>query len=280
MEEEMDNELRFHIERYAEDLVSTGVAIEEAKRRAKIEFGAVEARKEECREALGLRLLDELRGDLLFALRMLRKAPAFTLVAIVSLALGSGANTAIFSVVNGVLLNPLPYPEPDQLVALYTHAADGSRSTTSYPNFLDWTHDNHSFDSLAIYRPDSFSFTGLAESERIPAEMISASFFPLLGVQPVLGRTFLAAEDELGASPVVMISDGFWKRKLDSSSDALGKRISLNGTAYTIIGVIPTNFHYYARNFQASDVYLPIGQVTSPDFVTGESPTERMWLAG
>jgi predicted permease len=266
MEEEMDNELWFHIGLYTEDLVSKGVAIEEAKRRAHAEFGAVEARKEECREALGLRLLDELRADLRYAFRTLWRAPAFTLVAIVSLALGIGANTAIFSVVNGVLLNPLPYQEPDQLVALYTGMSDGSRATTSYPNFLDWAHDNNSLASLAMYRADSFSFTGLAESERIPAEMVSASFFPLLGVHPVLGRTFLATEDELGGSPVVLISEGFWKRKFGSSSDVLGKPIWLNGTAYTIIGVIPANFHFYARNFQASDVYVPIGQYNVSGF--------------
>src|SRR5690349_1183564 len=183
MEREMERELRFHIERFTEDLVRSGVPLEEAGRRARVEFGAVQARKEECREALGLRLFDELRGDLRYALRMLRKAPAFTTVAILSLAIGIGANTVLFSVVNGVLLNPLPFPHPDQLVALYTRTAEGWPSTTSYPNFLDWTHGNHSFGAIAIYRPDSFSVTGTAESERIPAEMVSAGFFSLLSVQ-------------------------------------------------------------------------------------------------
>ena len=266
MEREMDDELRFHIERCTEDLVRKGIPIEEAKRRAQVELGAIEARKEECREALGLRLFDELRGDLRYAFRMLRKAPAFAIVAVFSLTIGIGANTALFSVVNGVLLNPLPYPDPDQLVALYTRMADGSPSTTSYPNFLDWEHYNHSFAAIAMYRPDSFSVTGTAESERIPVEMVSAGFFPLLGVQPVVGRTFLPAEDQLGASPVVMISDGLWKRRFGSSPDILGKPIMLNGSAYSIIGVIPANFHYYARNFQPSDLYFPICQYNVSGF--------------
>jgi predicted permease len=266
MEGEMDCELRFHIERFAEDLVRNGIPVEEAKRRAQVEFGATEARKEECREALGLRLLDEFRGDFRYAFRMLRKAPGFATVAILSLAIGIGANTALFSIVNGVLLNPLPYPDPDRLVVLYTRTADGSPSTTSYPNFLDWAHANHSFAAVAIYRPDSFSVTGTAESERVPAEMVSAGFFPLLGVQPVLGRTFLPAEDQLGASPVVMIGSGLWKRRFGSSSDILGKPVMLNGTAYSIIGVVPAGFHYYARNFQPADIYFPIGQCNVSGF--------------
>ena len=266
MEREMESELRFHIERYTEDLVRSGVSMEEARRRAGAEFGAMEARKEECREAVGLRILDEWHGDVRYAFRMLRKAPAFTTVAIVSLAIGIGANTALFSVVNGVLLNPLRYPHPDRLVALYTRTADGAPSTTSYPNFLDWARDNHSFAAVATYRPDSFSVTGNAESERIPAEMVSASFFPLLGVQPMLGRTFLPAEDQLGASPVVMIGGGLWERRFGASPDVLKKPLMLNGTPYTIVGVIPANFHYYARNFQPSDIYFPIGQYNVSGF--------------
>ena len=266
MEREMDCELRFHIERFVEDLVRNGMPVEEAKRRAQVEFGAIEPRKEECREALGLRLLDELRGDLRYAFRMLRKAPGFTTVAMLSLAIGIGANTALFSIVNGVLFNPLPYPNPDRLVVLYTRTADGSPSTTSYPNFLDWARANHSFAAMATYRPDSFSVTGTAESERVPADMVSASFFPLLGVQPALGRTFLPNEDQLGASPVVMIGSGLWKRRFGSSLDILGRPIMLNGTAYTIIGVIPAGFHYYARNFQPADIYFPIGQCNVSGF--------------
>jgi predicted permease len=199
--------------------------------------------------------------DLKFGLRTLAKNPGFTAVAIITLAVGIGANTAIFSVVNGVLLNPLPYWQPDGLVALYS-----GPSSLSYPNFLDWVRDNRSFSALAAFRADDFNFTGMGEPERVPAEMVSASFFPLLGVKPVTGRTFLPEEDQVGAAPVVLISEGLWKRKFGSSTEALGTALALNGTVYSIAGVIPASFHYNGRNFHPSDVYVPIGQWNDPAF--------------
>ncbi len=204
--------------------------------------------------------------DLRYGLRMLMKNPGFTVVAVLTLALGIGANTALFSVVNGVLLNPLPYPEPDRLVALYSRTTDSPRWSISYPNFLDWVHDNRSFSALAAYRADDFNLTGMGEPERVPAEMISASLFPVLEVKPVIGRTFLPEEDQVGAATVVLISGGFWKRKFGSAPDAVGKTLTLNGEAYTIVGVIPADFHYNANNFQPSEVYVPIGQWKEPAF--------------
>ncbi len=204
--------------------------------------------------------------DIRYGFRMLAKNPGFTAVAVVTLALGIGANTALFSVVNGVLLNPLAYWQPDRLVALYSRTAEFPRSSISYPNFLDWVRDNRSFSALAAYRADDFNLTGMGEPERVPAEMISASFFPLLGVKPTLGRTFLPNEDQGGTAPVALISGGFWKRKFGSSPDAVGKTLALNGTAYTIVGVIPANFHYQGNNFHQSDVYVPIGQWNDPTF--------------
>ncbi|MBZ5670067.1 MAG: ABC transporter permease [Acidobacteriia bacterium] len=204
--------------------------------------------------------------DLKYGLRMLAKNPGFTAVAIITLALGIGANTAIFSVVNGVLLNPLRYAEPERLVALYSRTPDSPWWSISYPNFLDWVRENRSFSALAGYRTDSFDLTGIGEPERLPAEMISASFFPLLGVRPAIGRTFLPEEDQIGAAPVVLISDGFWKRKFGAAPDAVGKTLTLNGTAYTIVGVIPADFHYSGNNFHLGDVYVPIGQWNDPTF--------------
>ncbi len=133
--------------------------------------------------------------DIKFGLRTLAKNPGFTVVAVITLALGIGANTAIFSVVNGVLLNPLPFAQPNRLVALYTRDSKFDQMSISYPNFLDWVRDNQSFSGLAAYRGDNFNLFGVGEPERIPAEMISANFFPLLGVQPVIGRVFLPQED-------------------------------------------------------------------------------------
>ena len=204
--------------------------------------------------------------DLRYGLRMLAKNPGFTAVAVLTLALGIGANTAIFSVVNGVLLNPLPFWQADRLVNLYSRDSNFTQASISYPNFLDWVRDNRSFSALAGYRADDFNLTGMGEAERVPVEMISAPFFPILGVKPVLGRNFLSEEDQEGAAPVALISGGLWKRKFGSSPDVLGKSMMLNGTAYTIVGVIPADFRYTANNFHLSDVYVPIGQWKEPLF--------------
>jgi predicted permease len=204
--------------------------------------------------------------DLKYGLRMLAKHPGFTAVAVGTLALGIGANTAIFSVVNGVLLNPLPYSQPDRLVALYSRTAQFAHSSISYPNFLDWVRDNHSFSALAAYRSDDFNLTGMGEPERLPGDMVSADFFPLLDVKPVIGRTFTAAQDQVGAGPVVLISGGLWKRKFGSSPNVLGKTLTLDDKAYTVIGVIPSRFYFRGNNYQRGDVYIPIGQWNDPTF--------------
>jgi predicted permease len=204
--------------------------------------------------------------DVRYGLRMLRKNPGFTAVAVITLMLGIGANTAIFSVVSGVLLNPLPYPEPERLVALYSKTPDSDRSYISYPNFLDWARDNRSFHALAAYRGNDFNLTAMGEPERVPGEMVSATFFPILGVKPALGRTFLASEDQVGAAPVVVISHGLWKRKFGSAPDVVGKAMTLDGRSYTIIGVLPANYSYIGNNYHRSDVFTPIGQWNVTDF--------------
>ena len=205
--------------------------------------------------------------DLRYGLRMMAKNPGFTAVAVLTLALGIGVSTTLFSVVNGVLLNPLPYPQPDRLVALYSRTADSPRWSIPYPNFLDWVRDNRSFSALAAYREEDYNLTGMGEPERVAGEMVSASFFPVLGVKPALGRTFLPEEDQVGARPVVLISDSLWKRKFGSAPDAVGKTLTLSGAGYTIVGVIPASFHYSGYNFgSGSDVYAPIGQWNDPTF--------------
>ena len=205
--------------------------------------------------------------DIRYAVRILSKAPGFTIIAIVTLALGIGANTALFSVVDGVLLNPLPYTQPDRIVAVYTHTRTFNHSSISYPNFLDWVRENRSFSGLAAFREDDMNITGVGEPERLRTEMISANFFAVLGVKPVVGRTFFAKEDQIGAAPVVLLSEGLWKRKFGGSADAVGKSVSLNGTSYTIVGVIPGDFHYASGNFRFNtDIFVPIGQWDAPLF--------------
>jgi predicted permease len=199
--------------------------------------------------------------DVQYGLRMLLKNPGFSAIAIVTLALGIGANTALFSVVNGVLLNPLPYQEPERLVALYAKSKEFPRSSISYPNFLDWQRENRSFTALAAFRSDDLNLTGVGEPERLRAEMISATFFPILGVKPVFGRVFSEQEDQLGGTPVIMISEWLWKRKFGGSLDVIEKSISLNAKLYNVVGVIPGSFHYQNNNFFSNaEVFVPIGQ--------------------
>ncbi|MDE3136697.1 MAG: ABC transporter permease [Acidobacteriota bacterium] len=205
--------------------------------------------------------------DIRYGLRILAKSPGFAAVAILTLALGIGANTALFSVVNGVLLNPLPFSQPDRLVAMYERSAQFEKQSISYPNFLDWLRDNRSFSEMAAFREDDFDLTGMGMPQRVTVEMVSASFFPLLGVKPVIGRTFLPQEDELGGRPVVLLSDGFWHSKYGGSPSVLGRSITLNNTDYTIIGVIPAGFRYQSGNFHRdTQVFVPIGQWSDPIF--------------
>jgi len=204
--------------------------------------------------------MEALWSDVKFGVRMLLRSPGFALVAIFTLALGIGANTALFSLVNGILLSPLRFPEADRLVTLYQHKPAFEYGSISYPNFQDWQRDNQSFQSIAGFRDDDFSLTGLGEPQRINGVMVSANFFPTLGVNPVIGRDFDPQQDVLGGKPEVMIGAGMWKTKFGSTPDAIGKTLTLNGTPYTIVGVVPSSFHLYMQNFRNSDIYVPIGQ--------------------
>jgi predicted permease len=211
--------------------------------------------------------MQTLPQDMRYALRMLAKNPGFTIVAVLTLALGIGANTILFSVVSGVLLNPLPFPAPNQLVALYANRVHLERASISYPNFLDWQRENQTFVSMAAFRADDFNLTGAGEAEHIRGEMVSADFFSTLGVKPEIGRSFSSEEDRLGGAPVALISAGLWKRKFSSVPDIVGKRVAVNGTGYTIIGVIPLGFHLGMQAFpENSEVYIPIGQWTDVIF--------------
>ena len=201
--------------------------------------------------------------DLRYGIRMLAKAPGFAAIAILTLALGIGANTALFSVVNGVLLNPLAYPQSGQLVALYGKTAGFEHAPINYLNFLDWQRDTQTFSSMAIYRNQDYNFIGTGEAERLSGYMVSADFFSTLGTMPVLGRTFRAEDDHTGSGPVVILGGGFWKRKFGASLEIIGKPMLLNGTSYTIVGVIPAGFTFYGRD---RDVYTPIGQWTDTNF--------------
>src|SRR5580704_5448576 len=209
-----------------------------------------------------------LTEDIRYGIRMLRQAPGFTLIVVLTLALGIGANTALFSVVNGVLLHPLPYPEPEQLVRLHESKPSFETGSISYPNFRDWQKENKTFSAMAISRGNSFALSGIGEAEQVNAELISSDFFSLLGVKPVVGRVFAPGEDEIGAAPFAIISVSLWERKFSSSPGILGKGITLDGKDYSVVGVMPSNFNLLlrssSRSFQPSEVYVPIGQWGNP----------------
>jgi predicted permease len=262
-ERELDEELQGHLSMAAQDRADRGELPEQARAAARRELGNVGLIREVTREMWGGASLERLVQDLRYGLRMLTKSPGFAAVAILTLALGIGANTALFSVVNGVLLKPLPYPHPEQLVWLAESKPNFATGSISFPNFRDWQKDNRTFSGMAVYRYYNFNILGLGDAEQVSARFITSDFFSVLGVNPVIGRTFAPGEDDIGRSPIVMISEGLWKRKFNSSRDVLGKNINLDGSGYIIVGVTPASFDFSGL-FRDVDIYAPLGQWTNP----------------
>src|ERR1700722_1742818 len=258
---DLEDEMHLHLELRQQQQIERGMDPHHAQTAARRRFGNLTSLKEKSRSAWGWEWFEQLADDMRYAVRMLHKSPGFTAVAILTLALGIGANTALFSVVNGVLLNPLPYRNADQVVTLADWFPGYGESSASYPDFLDWVRLNKTFSSLAAYRHDSFNLTGQGDPEQVTAMDISASFFPLLSADPVLGRNFSSAEDQLGGPPAVILSGGYWKTKFGSSPSILGKPLNLDGTDYTVVGVAPENFYLCCSStgFRLSDVYVTIG---------------------
>jgi putative ABC transport system permease protein len=187
---ELEAEMASHLAMHIEDNVRAGMAPEEARRQAKLKLGGVEQTKERYRDYRGIPWLDTFMQDVRFGVRMLRQAPAFTVIAALTLALGIGANTAIFSVIDGVLLNPLPFPQASRVFSVHSKLAVYPRAGVSYPNYLDWERENKSFEELAAWRSDDFTLSGEQGSELLSGEMVSSNFFGLLRVKPILGRFF------------------------------------------------------------------------------------------
>src|SRR5712664_860617 len=207
--------------------------------------------------------------DLRYAFRLLAKSPSFTLIAVLTLALGIGANTAIFTVVNGVLLRPLGFRDPSRVV-LVAEKTSYPTVSTSYENYIDWRGQSHSFESLEATRGTAITLTGTGEPERLNARMATAPLFSLLGVNAILGRTFLAEEDRAGGAPVVILSYGLWQRHFGAARDILGKSITLDSQPYTVVGVLPGGFEL----LQPADVFLPF----TPWAKT--LPDDRNWHPG
>ena len=198
--------------------------------------------------------MDILARDLKYAFRNLVRNPGFTVVAVLALAMGIGINTAIFTVVNAVLIEPLPYKDPDRVYMLWERQPQ-MESSVAYPNFLDWRSENRVFESMAAFRRDNMNLTGAGDPERLSVRMVSADFFPLLGSQPALGRNFRAQEDQPGSEAVALLSNGLWRRRFGSDSAIVGRQIQLDGASYTVIGVAPAGFEFGA----GADAFVPIG---------------------
>ena len=268
LDRELTEELRAHVDLLTERKIGEGMKPEEARRASLIEVGGIEQVKERVREVRTGRPLEDLSQDLRYALRGLRKHRAFTAVAVITLALGIGANTAIFTVINTVLLRPLPYERPDQLVVLMEMIADRPAGV-SYPNFVDWRNQSTSLENVAAVRNrESFNLTGAGESERLQGRLVSANFLSTLGVKPVRGRDFLAEEDQPGANPVAIISHALWQRRFGADESILGKQLTLNGQQFTVVGVTPPNFQYGSE----ADVSVPIGLSAERFNLRGKDP--------
>jgi predicted permease len=266
---EIDEEMRFHLDMRTEENLRRGMSPEEARREAERRFGRLMRIKEMGYEVRGGGLLETLWQDLRYGARMLVRAPGFTLIAVITLALGIGANTAIFSVVNAVLLRPFPYESPERLVSLRESVSGGADLSPSYPNFADWRAQNTACSSMAAVRAnESFNFTGTGDPERLQGRIVSAGFLSTLGIKPIMGRDFLAEEDRPDATPAVILSYGFWQRRFGADPSIIGKQLTLNNQHFTVVGITPADFQYGAE----ADVTVPIGLQAERFRLRGKDP--------
>jgi putative ABC transport system permease protein len=249
IERELDEEMRYHLERKTEEYAAAGLSSDEARHAAIRAMDGIERHKEECRDMRKVNWLEDFWQDLKFAARMLRRTPGFAAVVVLTLALGIGANSAIFSVIDGILLQPLPYGDPDRLVIVWENNLRRSNphNVVSPPNFLDWQAQNHVFSEMSYVSDLRGNLTGRGEPEQIVAEYVSANFFSVLGVNPILGRGFTPENGEDGKDKVVALSYGLWKRRFGGDTGIVGKTIELNGKVLTIVGVMPQNFSFFIK---------------------------------
>jgi predicted permease len=258
-DEELDEELRNHLELKTQQYISQGIAPQEARRAAVLEMGGIEKRKEECRDARGIHFLETFAQDLGYGFRMLRKSPGFAAIAIVTLALGIGANSAIFSYVNAWLIKPLPYPHADRLMVLLSHDSKKgwtSNGVTSSADYFDYEKQNSSFEQLVPWTSWYFNLTGDGPPDRILGGLVGWNFFQTLGAQPMLGRAFLPQESQPAASHVAIISRGLWESRFAADPRIIGRVVTVQGETYTIVGVMPANFQFSLMGI--SNLWAPL----------------------
>jgi predicted permease len=264
MEEQLEKELRFHIDQHAADLIAGGQHPDEARRQARLALGGPEQVKEQCRDARGTRWLEDLWQDFRYALRTLRQKPGFAAVTLATLALGIGATTVMFTVVNGVLLKPLPYPDPSRLVAVHGqtetwNVALYGQQNLAYYDFLDCQHDSRLL-ALAGWLYNAGTMSEPGEAEHVEEFQASSNLFSVLGVPLFLGRAFLPEEDRAGGAPVAILGYSLWQRRFGGSPAAIGASLVLDEKRYTVVGVTRPGFRL---EDQEADVYTPIGQNTA-----------------
>jgi predicted permease len=253
---ELDEELREFMEMAVREKMKQGIERAAAVRAVRLERGSLELNKEVIHSARWESILETYWRDVRYGLRMLRKNPGFTAIAVLTLALGIGANTAIFSIVQGVLLAPLPYHDPGRLIVVWESNPRFPRVGVSYPNFRDRQRMTKSFEQVAAFATQGYDLTGHGMPEHFDGKEVSANAFSTLGVRPALGHEFLSSDDMQGGSRVVVISDRVWRERFGGNPDALGKSLTLNGVDYTIIGILPSDF----RLWDQADVFTLLGQ--------------------
>jgi predicted permease len=267
IDQEVAEELRFHIELRIQESIAAGMSPEEARRDAIERFGRFEQVRETCREIRGAALFEGFAQDARYGSRMLLKSRVVTLAAVLALGLGIGATTAIFSVVNTVLLRPLPYTDPDRLVWITQSLPRFKAQIVTGADFLEWAKQREVFEYAAAFSSRNFNLTSVDTPERLSAGLVSAEFFPMLGVRPLLGRTFLAEEDGPSRNKVVLLSHELWRRHFGGDPSAVGKAVTLDDERYAVIGVLPQSFQIFGEY----DVWVPLAL----DPVT-ESRRQRM----
>jgi len=260
VEQEMDEEMRFHLEMQTEENIRSGMTVEEARRAAAKAFGAVTKVKEACREQKGLPTAESIVQDLKYGMRKLVGMPLFTGAALLTLALGIGANTAVFTVMDAVLLRPLPFPDPDRLVLVWENDVlrNSEMETASFPDFLDIQQQASSFEALAAYERNNRTLTGRGEPERLAAARVTADYFRLMGTRPILGRSFLPQEFTAGQQAPVIVGYGVWQRKFGGDPAAIGAPMILDGIHHTVVGIMPRELSEALVPFQTEELWLPL----------------------
>jgi len=271
VERELSDEVSSYVELLTRAKMNDGRSESEARRAALMELGGTEQVKEQVREVrLGF-ALDTFFQDLRYAARSLLKKPGFTLTAVATVAIGIGANTAIFSVVNGVLLKALPFPHPERLFALSESSPQLADMAVAYPNYLDWREQQTVFAEMAARMPTGGIISGAGEPLRVLGRLVTASFFPTLEVKPQVGRFFSEAEDQPGGDQVMVLSDSLWRSRFGADPAIIGKAIQYNGGSWTVIGVMPAEFDFYGTTNENNEIFVPLGHFVDRSYLRDRS---------